>query len=32
VLTLETPRVVADALQVAGEFNARIEEIDRTSR
>ncbi|WEX10616.1 amidohydrolase [Chelativorans sp. AA-79] len=29
VLSLEAPKVIADALQVAGEFNARIEEIDR---
>lgn len=30
VTTLEADKVLADALQVAGEFNARIEEIDRT--
>ncbi len=30
VTTLETPKIMADALQVAGEFNARIEEIDRS--
>ena len=29
VLTLEAPQVLADALQVAAEFNARIEAIDR---
>ncbi len=29
VQTLEAPKVVADALQIAGEFNARIVEIDR---
>jgi len=29
VLSLEAPKVIADALQVAGEFNARIAEIDR---
>lgn len=29
VKTLEAPKVIADALQVAGEFNARIAEIDR---
>ena len=29
VQTLEERRVIADALQVAGEFNARIERIDR---
>jgi hypothetical protein len=29
VLTLERDKVMADALQVAREFNARIEEIDR---
>jgi len=28
VLSLEAPKVIADALQVAGEFNARIAEID----
>ncbi len=32
VLTLEPPQVLADALQVAAEFNARIEEIDRSRR
>ena len=29
VETLESDKVVADALQVAAEFTARIEEIDR---
>jgi hypothetical protein len=29
VLSLEQPRVMAEALQVAAEFNARIVEIDR---
>jgi hypothetical protein len=29
VHTLEERRVIADALQVAAEFNARIERIDR---
>jgi cytosine/adenosine deaminase-related metal-dependent hydrolase len=32
VRTLDAAQCLADALQVATEFNARIEEIDRTSR
>jgi cytosine/adenosine deaminase-related metal-dependent hydrolase len=32
VVSLEAPKVIADALQAAGEFNARIAEIDRTKR